>query len=269
MNDANGGEAMAFETILTDISARGVATITLNRPDRGNAFNATMQREIVSCLAELAGSDDVRVLLIRAAGKHFCAGADVSGRGSDSGAASGATPATLADLLVDIDRFPKPTIALVQGGAVGGGAGIAACCDVTLADAQAFFSIPEVRIGVAPGGLVSILVRTMGERNFRRYALSGERIKAVDALRVGLVHEIVDSATCDAVLDALIDSFLLGAPGAQRDTKRAVAALETPTLEGMKEASHKPGSGHTMTTPDALEGIAAFREKRKPNWYRG
>lgn len=260
---------MAFETILTDISARGVATITLNRPDRGNAFNATMQREIVACLAEFATNDDVRVLLINAAGKHFCAGADVSGRGSDSGAAAGATPATLADMLFDIDRFPKPTIALVQGGAIGAGAGIAACCDVTLADAQAFFSIPEVRIGVAPGGVAPILVRTMGERNFRRYALSGERIKAVDAQRVGLVHEIVDSAACDATLDALVDSFLLGAPAAQRDTKRAIAALEVPTLEGMKEASHKPGSGHTMTTPDALEGIAAFREKRKPNWYRG
>jgi methylglutaconyl-CoA hydratase len=260
---------MAFETIQVDISARGVATLTLNRPDRGNALNATMQREIVACLGELAGNDDVRVLLIRAAGKHFCAGADVSGRGEDKGAPAGAPPATLADMLVDIDRFPKPTIALVQGGAVGGGAGIAACCDVTLADAQAFVSIPEVRIGVAPGGLVSILVRTMGERNVRRYALSGERIKAAEALRVGLVHEIVDIGNCDAVLDALIDSFLLGAPGAQRDTKRLIAALEVPTLEGMKEASHKPGSGHTMTTPDALEGIAAFREKRKPNWYRG
>ena len=256
---------MTFETILTDISSRGVATITLNRPDRGNAFNATVLGEVVSCLAELAGNDDVRVLLIRAAGKHFCAGADVSGRGQDSGA----TPATLADMLVDIDRFPKPTIALVQGGAVGGGAGVAACCDVTLADTQAFFSIPEVRIGVAPGGLVPILVRTMGERNFRRYALSGERIKATDAQRLGLVHEIVDSATTEAVLEALIDSFLLGAPAAQRDTKRAVAALEVPTLEGMKEASHRPGAGHTMTTPDAREGIAAFREKRKPNWYRG
>ena len=259
---------MAYETILTDVSERGVATLTLNRPDRGNAFNATMQREVVACLAEFAVDDDVRLLLIRAAGKHFCAGADVSGLGGDASAPGGAPPATLADMLFDIDRFPKPTIAIVQGGAVGGGAGIVACCDVVLADARAFLSIPEVRIGVAPGGLIPILLRAMGERNVRRYALSGERIKAAEALRMGLVHEIVDSGACDAVLDAFVDSFLLGAPAAQREAKRAIAALETPTLEGMKEISHKPGSGHTMTTPDALEGIAAFREKRKPIWYR-
>lgn len=251
---------MSYETIETALSSRGVATITLNRPDRGNAINQTMLDELVAHLAALAADAKVRVVILRANGKHFCAGADVSGRND---AAKTEKSATLGDLIFDLDRLPKPVIAVVQGGAVGGGAGLACASDVTLLDREGFISIPEVRLGFAPGGLVAVLMREMGTRSFRRYGMSGERIKAEAALRMGLASEIVDAASLDGALDEIIDAFLLGAPGAQAVVKRSVAALETPSLTPLKQRD----APHGMHSDEAKEGVAAFREKRKPNWY--
>lgn len=250
---------MAFETIQTSLSPRGVATIALNRPDRGNAINQMMLDELVGHLAALASDPNVRVVLLRAHGKHFCAGADVSGRGGEKTE----TSATLGDLIFDLDRLPKPTISIVQGGAVGGGAGLACATDVTLLDRDGFISIPEVRLGFAPGGLVAVLMRQMGARAFRRYGMSGERIKAETALRLGLASEIVDAQTLDAMLEDIVDAFMLGAPGAQAIVKESVAKLETPSLATLKQRD----APHGMHSDEAKEGVAAFREKRKPNWY--
>ena len=254
---------MPYQTIETALSPRGVATITLNRPDRGNAINQTMLDELVSHLGALAADAKVRVVVLRAYGKHFCAGADVSGRGDS---VKSEKSATLGDLIFDLDRLPKPTIALVQGGAVGGGAGVACACDVTLVEKDGFISIPEVRLGFAPGGLVSVLMRSMGARNFRRYAMSGERIRAEPALRMGLASGIFEADTLDKMLDELIDAFLLGAPGALAEVKRSTALLETPSLAPLKERAAAP---HGFTSDEAKEGVAAFREKRKPGWYMG
>ncbi len=252
---------MSFETIETSLSPRGIASITLNRPDRGNALNQTMLDELVGHIGELAQDTKVRVVILRANGKHFCAGADVSGRGESKPAAN---PATLGDLIFDLDRLPKPVIAIVQGGAVGGGAGVACACDVTLIEKDGFLSIPEVRLGFAPGGLVSVLMRSMGARHFRRYAMSGERIRAEAALRMGLASEIFDAGSLEAMLDDLIEAFLLGAPGALATVKQSAAALETPSLTPLKDRS---GGPHGMSSDEAREGVAAFREKRKPAWY--
>jgi methylglutaconyl-CoA hydratase len=250
---------MGFQTIETSLSPRGVATIVLNRPDRGNAINQTMLEELVGHLAELASDPKARVVVLRANGKHFCAGADVSGQGGEKTQ----TSATLGDLIHDLDRLPKPVISIVQGGAVGGGAGLACASDVTLLDRDGFISIPEVRLGFAPGGLVAVLMRQMGAREFRRYGMSGERIKAEAALRMGLASEIVDAESCDIILEEIIDAFLLGAPGAQAVVKASVTKLETPSLAPLK---HRDGP-HGMHSEEAREGVAAFREKRKPNWY--
>ncbi len=251
---------MPFQTIETSLSPRGLATITLNRPDRGNAINQTMLDEVVSHLAALAADAKVRVVILRANGKHFCAGADVSGRGDIEKTDKSAT---LGDLIFDLDRLPKPTIAIVQGGAVGGGAGLACACDVTLIEKDGFLSIPEVRLGFAPGGLVSVLMRSMGARAFRRYAMSGERIRAEAALRLGLASESYEAGTLDAMLDEITDAFMLGAPGAQAVVKQSTAVLETPSLAHLKDRAPP----HGMHSDEAKEGVAAFREKRKPNWY--
>src|SRR5262249_45010085 len=181
-------------TISVDVSARRIATVTLNRPDRGNAFDQTMLDELSGELKALAADDTVRIMVLRGAGRHFCTGADLAARAAEAQATPAHPPATLRDVLVALDPLPKPTIALVHGGAIGGGAAFAACCDVALATETAFFSIPEVRVGMPPLGVMPFLIRAIGHRSFRRYGFSGERITAAEALRIALVPQARDAA---------------------------------------------------------------------------
>lgn len=250
---------MPLETITCELSTRGVATITLNRPDRGNAFNQTMLNELGVQLAALASDDSARVIVLRGGGKHFCAGADVVGRG---GADAPSAQFTLHQILAVLDAQPQPTLAVVQGAAAGGGAALAACCDIVVAAEHAFFSIPEVRLGMAPVRLAPFFIRAMGHRSFRRYGLSGERIFASEALRTGLAHAVCGAADLDGKAAEIIDALLHGAPGAMRELKRAAVSMALPALPDSTTPDHE-----RMKSAEAVEGIASFREKRKPNWY--
>jgi methylglutaconyl-CoA hydratase len=253
---------MAFETIIAEISKRGVATVTLNKPDRGNALSAAMVDELVAHMRALAADEKVRALVLRSSGRHFCGGADVSPN------KDGPAPQfNLNDLFETLDRFPKPTICIVQGGAIGAGACFTTCCDVTYAYADAFFSVPEVRLGIVPGGVIAGLMRAMGTRNMRRYALSGERITGPEIVRVGMAHELHAAENMDAALDQLVDAMLLGAPNAQKYTKEQIAEYDHETLRDAEAAAAVRKGPHGIKTPEAQEGVAAFKEKRKPNWY--
>jgi methylglutaconyl-CoA hydratase len=255
---------VTLQTISLEISARRIATVSLNRPDRGNAFDQTMLDELSEQFAALGTDDQVRVVVLRGSGRHFCTGADLASRGPTADEQKPAKPpATLRDVLVTLDTLPKPTIALVHGGAVGGGAAFAACCDIALATEQAFFSIPEVRVGLPPMGVMPFLIRAIGHRGFRRYGLSGERITPSEALRLGLVHQVCDTSTIDETLTRITDELLHGAPGAVAELKSAAAQFASPTLSAI--LANRPT--HNPKTPEALEGIASFREKRKPSWY--
>ncbi len=256
---------MKFETISLAISPRGIATIVLNRPERGNAHDQAMLAELGHVFAALAADQGARVVVLRGSGRHFCAGADLA----DQTRAEAGTPAgpTLFEVLEAIDRLPKPTIAAVHGGAVGGGAAIVACCDVVVATEAAFFSIPEVRVGMAPVRLAPIFIRAMGHRSFRRYGLSGERMDAAEALRVGLAHRLCTPQTFDAAIAEVADAMLHGAPGAIGELKSACAALVTPPWPA--GPATESARRELARTPEAVEGIASFREKRKPSWYPG
>jgi methylglutaconyl-CoA hydratase len=255
---------MTYQTINVDISARRIATILLNRPDRGNAFDQTMLNELGLALAGLA-DDGSRIVVLRGNGRHLCTGADLASRGGEAAAsANGAgKPTTLREVLAALDALPKPTVAAVHGAAVGGGAAFAACCDVAIATENAFFSIPEVRVGMPPLGVAPFIIRAIGHRAFRRYGLSGERITAAEALRLGLVHEVCDQGALDQTIARIADELLHGAPGAIATLKRAAAPYASPSLETIlaNQAPHDP------KTPEATEGVASFREKRKPSWY--
>jgi methylglutaconyl-CoA hydratase len=248
-----------------EVSARRIATVRLNRPERGNAFDQSMLDELSSQFAALGADDQVRIVVLRGNGRHFCTGADLAARasGTQAGPAAPQPHVSLRDVLVALDTMPKPTIAVVHGAAVGGGAGFAACCDVVIATEAAFFSIPEVRVGMAPLGVMPFLVRAMGHRSFRRYGLSGERITAAEALRLGLVHAVCDAESLNEALSRITDELLHGAPGAQHDLKSAVAQFASPPSSAIPphQPAHDPGA------PEAREGIASFREKRKPSWY--
>jgi methylglutaconyl-CoA hydratase len=253
---------VTFQTIAVEISARRIATVLLNRPERGNAFDQTMLDELGEAFATLAADEAARVVVLRASGRHFCTGADLIARAA-AAPAHASQPVTLRDVLARLDTLPKPTLAVVQGAAVGGGAAFAACCDVVIAADSAFFSIPEVRVGMPPLGVAPFLVRAIGHRNFRRYGLSGERITAKEAFRLGLAHQVCAADALDETLARIADEMLLGAPGAIATLKHAAAQYAAPTLSAILAVQ----PGHDSKTPEAIEGIASFREKRKPSWY--
>ena len=250
-----------MQTLTVEVSARKIATVTLCRPERGNAFDQTMLDELARTFALLGADEAVRIVVLRGQGRHFCTGADLAARSN--------TPpppghATLPDLLGAIDACPKPTVAVVHGGAIGGGAAFAACCDVVLALRDAFFSIPEVRVGLAPLGVAPFLIRAMGHRAFRRYGLTGERIAAADAVRLGLAHEVCEAGGLEAALARVTDDLLHGAPGAIAELKAASEPYASPSLATIAATR----SAHPAArSPEAIEGIASFREKRKPRWY--
>jgi methylglutaconyl-CoA hydratase len=261
MVEDNEVRHVTLQTLTVDISARQIATVTLNRPDRGNAFDQTMLDELGQTFEAFAADDTVRIVVLRGNGRHFCTGADL--RGGGAAPSDDTKHATLRDVLLALDTLPKPTMAVIHGGAVGGGAAFAACCDVALATEAAFFAIPEVRVGMPPHGVMPFLIRAMGPRSFRRYGLSGERFSAADALRTGLVHQICDTATVDETVRLIADDLLHGAPGALAELKAAAAEFSSPSQSAILSYD-PPRHGKT---PEALEGIASFREKRKPNWY--
>jgi methylglutaconyl-CoA hydratase len=263
---------VTFQTIAVEVSARRIATVLLNRPERGNAFDQTMLDELGQALAALAVGEEARIVVLRGSGRHFCTGADLAARATAAPAhPSQAAPPpeaatahfSLRDVLAGLDALPKPTLAVVHGAAVGGGAAFAACCDVVIAADSAFFSIPEVRVGMPPLGVAPFLVRAIGHRNFRRYGLSGERITAAEALRLGLAHQICAADALEETVAGIADAFLQGAPGAISALKSAAAQYASPTLSAILATQ----PAHDPKTPEAIEGIASFREKRKPSWY--
>jgi methylglutaconyl-CoA hydratase len=253
---------VTLQTLTVDLSPRGIATIVFNRPDRGNALSPLLMDELGAELGDRAADERTRIVVLRGSGKHFCAGADLGARGAELDAAQ--KHFTLVDILAAVDTMPKPTIAVVHGAAIGGGAGIAACCDVVLAAEGAFFSIPEVRIGMTPYGVAPFLIRAMGHRSFRRYGLSGERIAAAEALRIGLAHEVCSTDKLEERFALVTDELLHGAPGAVRELKADMDRFASPPLADVlpMRKHHDP-----TRSEEAREGIASFKEKRKPSWY--
>jgi methylglutaconyl-CoA hydratase len=245
-----------------EVSARGIATIRLNRPERSNAIDQATLDELARQFLSLGADERARIVVLRGAGKHFCAGADLVARASAP--EPGPAQTTIVDMLAALDRLPKPTLAAVHGAAIGAGAALAACCDVVVAADGAFFSIPEVRIGMAPLGVTPFVIRAIGHRSVRRYGLSGERFGAAEALRIGLAHEVVPAEQLDAKIAEVADALLHGAPGAQRTLKDGMERFVAPNVEAIVAARPSHGSSRT---PEAQEGIASFKEKRKPRWY--
>ena len=255
---------MPTAEILTEVSSRRVATITLNRPEAGNACDASMLARLGTELESAAADTAVRIVVLRGAGRHFCSGADVR----SSRPSAGESRASFFEVCRSLDGLPKPTIVVVHGGCVGGGVALAACADIVLAsESEAFFSVPEVRLGLAPGALLLHLVRAMGERALRRYLLTGERLSARAARAIGLVHVVCPQAELQSALDAVIDALLLGAPGAIARAKGLLARhgagpFGTEAANAIEAEFREQSSGD-----EAREGLLCFREKRKPSWY--
>lgn len=262
---------MTEPVVLLNTDPRGVATATLNRPEVGNAYNAAMLDALIDGLRRLGGDPAVRCLVIRGAGRHFQAGADIgwlnevaASPPAENHAASVATTRTMQLL----NEFPKPTIAIIHGACFGGGVGLACCADVAFATPDAQFGITEVRVGVAPTPISTHMVNAIGLRHTRRYALTGERFDAREAERIGLVHEVVPSERMEARLAAVLDAIFLGGPAAIAVTKSSFLGANGLLLDE-REIALLAHEGWTQRhSAEGREGTAAFKARRRPSWYR-
>ncbi len=258
-----------MEELLISIDARGVATVTLNRPKRHNAFDRALIANMTSALRKLEDSDDVRVVILTGTGETFCAGADIEWMKSIAGSsfeANETDAAALAELMHTLDHLSKPTIALVHGPAYGGGVGLVACCDIAIASIRASFCLSEVKIGVIPAVISPFVVRAIGLRRARRYIMTAELIFAEQALAIGLVHEVARDKEMPVVRDRILDALLRCAPGAQAEAKSVLELCAEHPLdeELMRETAHRLAL--RRASPEAREGLNAFLDKRTPVW---
>jgi methylglutaconyl-CoA hydratase len=255
--------------VLITTDARGVAAVTLNRPQVNNAYDGALLAALQDGVARLAADAAVRAIVIRGQGRHFQAGADLGWLAAMAAAppeAAHAASMGTTGAMAALNECAKPTIALVHGACFGGGCGLVACCDIAIATHDAVFGLTEVRVGVAPSPISTHLVAAMGLRHTRRYALTGERFDAAEALRIGLVHEVVDADALDARAEAIIAELLKSAPLAVARTKASLLAANGLVLDAARLQHLAHDSWLARGSAEGREGLAAFREKRKPAW---
>jgi methylglutaconyl-CoA hydratase len=260
---------MAGERLLSELRADGSAWITLNRPEVHNAFDDRLIVELTAALADLGADDAARAVVLTGSGRSFSAGADLNWmrRSSTYGEAENVADAkALASLMKTLHELPKPTVARVNGAALGGGAGLVACCDIAVASAEARFGTTEVRLGLIPAVIGPYVVAAIGLRQARRLMLTGERIAAAEAARIGLVHDVVLPERLDAAVAALLADLLKGGPGALAAVKQLLRDLAGRPISAELVDDTARRIAALRTTAEAQEGVAAFLAKRQPAW---
>jgi methylglutaconyl-CoA hydratase len=260
------GVDVSYTTILV-AEADGVRRITLNRPERRNAMMPEMQVELIAAMEEAAASD-CRVVVFAGAGEGFCAGLDLSalqGMNDKSAAEHTADAERVARLFRTLYELPKPTIAMVHGAAVAGGTGLATMCDFTLAVPGAKFGYTEVRIGFVPAVVSAFLVLQVGEKQARDLLLTGRLFTSEEALRLGLVNEVVEAERLEARMLEMVTVLRANSPEAIAATKRLLAAQNKAWLDAAV-AKALAANAESRATHDFREGVSAFLEKRKPVW---
>lgn len=260
---------MAYQTITLEIKDR-VARVTLNRPDVRNAFNGVMLSDLLEVFRGMKAREDVRVVVFTGSGTSFCAGADLNWMREVKEYTYEENlkeSLVLADCLYAIYSCPRPTIARVNGPAIGGGTGMVAVCDIAVASSDARFSFSEVKIGVVPACISPYVVRKMGEGTCREFFLSGERLTAEKALAAGLVNQVVSSDFLDKAVEERVNQLLSSGPEALKVCKDL---LEKVTTLSFSEARTYTAEviARLRQSPEAQEGMAAFLEKRKPKWTK-
>ena len=263
---------MPERTVESAIDRRGVATVTLSRPEKNNAYNGDMIGQLAAALGDLAADDGVRVIVLRGAGRHFQAGADlawVQSIRTESVEANIAISERTARAIHALTALPKPTVALVHGGCFGGGTGIAAACDIVLADATAVFAITEARWGLTAVPIIPQLLSRMGAGRLRRYALTCERFGAQRAFEIGLVDEVCEAGGLDAAAAPIIDALLRVPPQALAESKESVLKYAGLYYTQQELTEMARPHGLKRLSDEAAEGLASFLEKREPSWYPG
>jgi methylglutaconyl-CoA hydratase len=258
--------------VLWDVDVRGVATVTLNRPEVNNAYNGAMIDGLLAALEALGKAPGLRAVVLKGNGKHFQAGADLkfinevrrSAR-EENLRVSRAT----AEAVQRLNMAPVPTVALVHGGCFGGGTGMVAACDIVLAADNSVFSIAEVRWGLHASIIIPQLADAIGVRQLRRYALTGERFNAQEACRIGLAHTVVPLAELETQGARIVDHLLANGPDAIRETKAWILKSAWSDLGDTDFDALIESHSAKRQSAEAGEGLASFAEKRAGKWSKG
>lgn len=254
--------------ILCSLDA-GIATLTLNRPDIANAFDDSVIAELLRHLRELENDSSIRVLVLRGAGKHFSAGADLNWMRRMASASYDDNlhdAQQLAGLMQALRAFPAPTLAVVQGAAMGGAVGLISCCDIAIASDDARFALSEVRIGLAPAVISPYVIAAIGERAASRYFLTGEMFNASTAQQLGLLHEVHSRETLAEGAQHMIDILLANGPQATRTAKQLIAHIRNMPPAPETIAFTTRSIARLRVSAEGQEGMTAFLEKRNPGW---
>jgi methylglutaconyl-CoA hydratase len=255
---------------LEQIDDDGVAWVTLTRPEVHNAFDDTLIAELSAVLGGFASDERVRAVVLGAQGRSFSAGADLNWMQRMAGYSERENlddARALADLMRRLYELPKPTLALVQGPTYGGGVGLVACCDIAIAAETANFCFSEVRLGLIPAAIGPYVIAAMGERAARRYFLTAETFSAREAMRFGLVHDVVPDEALRDFGRRVIKALLRGGPNAQVAAKDLILTIAGRPLDDLAEETAKR-IARLRVSEEGREGIAAFLEKRRPRWLK-
>ena len=254
---------------ITESTKNAVQTITLTRPELHNAFNEVVIEELTKAFVEAGKRDAVRVVILAAEGKSFCAGADINWMKRMVGYSfeeNVADANAMADMLRAIRDCPKPVIARIHGAAIGGGVGLTAACDIAVALKSAVFSLSEVKLGIIPAVISPFVLEKIGPGHARRYGLTAERFDAVEARHIGLVSEAVDTIEeLENTIAKLVDALKSNSPNALAACKKTlteVAGMQCDTIQKMTTQR----IAEIRVSEEGQDGLKAFLEKRKPKW---
>ncbi|SDG62931.1 gamma-carboxygeranoyl-CoA hydratase [Pseudomonas abietaniphila] len=258
-----------FDTLELEFDPRGFAMLWLNRPEKNNAFNAQMIRELIIALERVQGDASVRFLVLRARGKHFSAGADLAWMQESANLDYNTNlgdARELGELMYNLAKLKLPSLAVVQGAAYGGALGLISCCDMAIGADDAQFCLSEVKIGLAPAVISPFVIQAIGERHARRYALTAERFDGLRAREIGLLAESYPASELEQQVQRWIDNLLLNSPQAMRVSKDLLREVGHGELTPALRRYCENAIARIRVSPEGQEGLRAFLQKREPAW---
>lgn len=258
---------MSAATVAVD--ARGVATLTINRPEKHNALDGNTMRDLHDALLQIRADSKVRLVVLTGAGTSFCAGADIGHMRSmlDATEQQNVEDAlVLARLLRLLDEFDRPLVARINGNVFGGGVGLVACADIAVAVATAKFALTEVRLGIVPAAISPYVIAAIGNRQARRLFLTAAPFEASEAQDLGLVHFTAAAEALDSIVAAQVDLILRGGPEALMAAKKLVRRVSPLVDRDILTEENARLLARLRVSPEGKEGLSAFLERRKPNW---
>ena len=267
ISDTSSSESVIIQDFLEGM--KGVARITINRPTVHNALDEKVIELLSQAFLELGKDSSVRAIVLTSNGAVFSAGADLNWmkRVSKYTSKKNIEDAKKLSRLLDIiDTCPKPTIACVQGPAFGGGVGLVAACDIAVCVKDAIFCLSEVKWGLIPAMISPYLVNAIGQRQARRYVLTADRMSSGDALRLGLIHQVVGEGELEATVEALSVSILKGSPSAIQASKELIRYVESRPIDRDIHEETARRLAASRSSKDGREGVDAFLTKRTPSW---